>query len=287
MMTNRFFEKIVERINSDSEKYKNVFPIILILPTFIGGLWQILELIFIDPSLIRFFSITQLIADGILILSITIILALYLHLLDKHFDFKNLVKFDLLNTQFNPYQLLAGLVLIICTSSYYYIGFNDVGLDYIENSRIGALLIQLLLAGIFLPLFLKGILVFSREILIISFFKNQELKVKRLKEFKNKKGALYYLVHFISLILMSTTLMLFIISIIVLVEFRNKTIYPQNLENLKNIFKQIHDEFGKNQKASILYFNDTYIFVELENNRTEEKTPKRIKIYKTDDVLFK
>ena len=34
--------------------------------------------------------------------------------------------------------------------------------------------------------------------------------------------------------------------IIVLIQFRNKTIYPQNLENLGNIFEKVHSEYGIN-----------------------------------------
>lgn len=287
MLNNSLFEKTLEKINKNSEKYKNVFPLILILPTLVGGLWQILELIFIDPSLIRFFSITQLISDGILILSIFVIITFYLNFLDKHFDFKDLMKFDLSKTKFNPSQLIGSLILILFTCIYYYVGFNDLGFDYMKNSRIGTLLIQLLLAGIFLPLFLKGILIFSHEIFILFFFNNRELKVRYIREFRNRKGALYYLVHFVSIILMISCIIFFIVSIIVLIEFRNKTIYPQNLENLKNIFKQVHNEFGEKQKSSILYFNDTYIFVELENTKIKHNNPNRIKIYKTDDILFK
>lgn len=55
------FNKILELINSN-------LTIILLVPTILGGVWQLQNLISIDFNLIRYFSITQLIPDGILIL---------------------------------------------------------------------------------------------------------------------------------------------------------------------------------------------------------------------------
>lgn len=285
-MNNKFIDSLLEKINDISDKYKNVFPLILILPTLIGGLWQMLELIFIDPSFIRFFSISQLISDGILILSILSIFGFYIYFLDKHFDFKDLMKFDL-SKKFNISQFIGSLVLILFTSLYYYNVVDDLGFDHILNSQIGKLLVELLLAGVFLPLLLKGILVFSHEILILLFFSKRELKVKHLREFKNRKGTLYCLVHFVSTLLMIFSLIFIIFSIITLIEFRNKVIYPQNLANLQNIYNEVYKEFGKKQKTSILYFNDKFIFVELYNEKNDKKNPSLIKIYKTDDILFK
>ena len=47
---------------------KEYLSFILIIPTFLGGIWQIIELSSISISFIRFFSVTQLIADGLLII---------------------------------------------------------------------------------------------------------------------------------------------------------------------------------------------------------------------------
>lgn len=287
MINDSLFDKTLDKINKNSEKYKNVFPLLLVLPTLIGGLWQILELIFIDPSFIRFFSVTQLISDGILILTIFIIFAIYLNLLDKHFDFKDLVKFDLLKQKFSLSQFGASIMLILCSLGYYYKAFDNLSFDNLEVSRMGKILINLLAAGVFLPLLVKGILLFSHEFCLLLFFRSRELKVQHIRKFRNQKGIIYYLSHFVSIILMISIITFIVISIIVLIQFRNKTIYPQNLENLKNIFKQVHKEFGDKQKSSILYFNDKYIFIELDNEKLNNEKPSHIKIYKTDDILFK
>lgn len=67
----------MENVNSG---FKNLFKklndnlsLILLIPTLLGGIWQIQKLFAIDFNLIRYFSITQLIPDGILILIYLII----------------------------------------------------------------------------------------------------------------------------------------------------------------------------------------------------------------------
>lgn len=55
----------------DNSIYKNVkenLSIILLLPAILGSIWQIAELASIQTAFIRFFSVTQLVADGALIL---------------------------------------------------------------------------------------------------------------------------------------------------------------------------------------------------------------------------
>lgn len=47
---------------------KEYFTIMLFLPTLLGGLRQLYQLVSLSPSLIQFFSISQLLIDGILIL---------------------------------------------------------------------------------------------------------------------------------------------------------------------------------------------------------------------------
>lgn len=46
---------------------------IVLVPTFIGGIWQIMELAWLDTSYVRFFSLSQLASDGLLILFVIFI----------------------------------------------------------------------------------------------------------------------------------------------------------------------------------------------------------------------
>lgn len=63
---NKFFEALLA--NSVMTFLKEYFTIILFLPTLLGGLRQLYQLVSLSPSLIQFFSISQLLIDGILIL---------------------------------------------------------------------------------------------------------------------------------------------------------------------------------------------------------------------------
>ncbi|MCT4327738.1 hypothetical protein [Chryseobacterium indologenes] len=63
---NKFFETILA--NSLMTFLKEYFTIILFIPTLLGGLRQLYQLVSISPSLIQFFSISQLLIDGILII---------------------------------------------------------------------------------------------------------------------------------------------------------------------------------------------------------------------------
>jgi len=49
---------------------KDNISIIILVPTFLGGMWQIIELASIGTPFIRFFSASQLVSDGLLILFI-------------------------------------------------------------------------------------------------------------------------------------------------------------------------------------------------------------------------
>ena len=55
--------KILELYN----KLKENYGMIAIIVSFLGGIWQLIQLSIISPQLIRFFSISQLVADGLLI----------------------------------------------------------------------------------------------------------------------------------------------------------------------------------------------------------------------------
>ena len=60
------------------------------------------------------------------------------------------------------------------------------------------------------------------------------------------------------------------------------------------MFQKVHKDFGNNVKPSLLYFNDKYLFVELESKINSEKNKEteieikenQIVVYKTEDILF-
>ena len=94
---------------------KDFFPIIILIPTIIGGIWQILELMTIDPSFLRFFSISQLVSDGILIITLLTIIIVYLLLLKKKFNLKDLGNVNFEKNQFNLKNFIASILLFFNT----------------------------------------------------------------------------------------------------------------------------------------------------------------------------
>jgi len=55
---------------------KEYLPLIILVPALLGGIWQIIELSSISIAYIRFFSVTQILPDGLVILILTITFAI-------------------------------------------------------------------------------------------------------------------------------------------------------------------------------------------------------------------
>ena len=63
---------MIENLKIEINRIKDNLSMIVLLPTLLGGAWQLFELSSISTSFVRFFSVGQLIGDGILILFIGI-----------------------------------------------------------------------------------------------------------------------------------------------------------------------------------------------------------------------
>ena len=266
---------------------KDFFPIIILIPTIIGGIWQILELMTIDPSFLRFFSISQLVSDGILIITLLTIVIVYLLLLNKKFNLKDLGNVNFEKNQFNLKNFIASILLFfiyIFMILYVYYTYN---LDDIKSYRVKELLILLLGIGFFIPLLLENIISITIELLKLIFGDITDWKA----QLQNKKSSFYKTINILSIIILIGKIIIFFGAFSIFIEFRKKIILPENLENLKSVKDEIKKEYGQNQKFSILYLNDKYIFIELDNQFRENDInnikPKKIKIYRTEDILFK
>lgn len=56
------------KVNGVGNFIKDYLSVIILIPAFIGGIWQLIELMSISMPNIRFFSISQIVPDGLLIL---------------------------------------------------------------------------------------------------------------------------------------------------------------------------------------------------------------------------
>ncbi|MFC6269808.1 hypothetical protein [Frigoriflavimonas asaccharolytica] len=114
--------EILKRYYENVRNYKDVFPLILILPTLIGGFWQLLELVVIDPAFLRFFSVSQLIPDGLLILAIVAVVYLMFKISNWHYNFKKITEIDNLD-KFSLRNLFSGIAIVLMFAlilGYYY-----------------------------------------------------------------------------------------------------------------------------------------------------------------------
>lgn len=59
--------------NNFLEVFRENFSIIIAIPTILGGLWQVISLVLISPIFLRFFSLSQLISDGIFVALLIIV----------------------------------------------------------------------------------------------------------------------------------------------------------------------------------------------------------------------
>ncbi|MCG2611493.1 hypothetical protein LZZ90_08230 [Flavobacterium sp. SM15] len=251
---------------------KDNLNLIIILPPLLGGLWQIIELSSISFSFIRFFSVTQMIPDGLLVLLILSIMSLSVYWI--YFLFKTLKEKaeketdkdeePSLNVVNNKRQwkgviyfaIYIGLIFLLVRVSSYFI--NNI--EY-TISIFGFLPVNILLSFL----------------IFVSwhyFEENWVLdKKKRLKEL-DLLILLYILVEFMCFLYF-------------IVAFHHAFMLPKELNNIQNLECKIKS-VEPTLKMEILYANDKYIFVgHREPSKEKEGRTELtdIRIFKFEDLL--
>ncbi|KIM11484.1 MAG: hypothetical protein KU37_04550 [Sulfuricurvum sp. PC08-66] len=260
---------------------KEYMPFILLFPTILGGLWQIIELSSMSMSYIRFFSATQLLADGLVILMLIIsffIAALFFSNLSKsrttkktpkyifsvnkpeNFIAKNIILNSIKNTKNSIlYSFLSNISILFFDIFIYYFfnyfyeetyaNFQDTFLGFIFYFMFLILFIFMLF--LHYEIFIKP----YRTILRTTFFEEKDIFIIK--------------VAFIATI------------IFIFATFFHRTfLIPNNLLNLKNIEKYLNNQSYNTN--SVNYYNDKYIFIE-HNNGDNNKSIEIIKFEKLFD----
>nr|WP_314896372.1 hypothetical protein [uncultured Flavobacterium sp.] len=214
---------------------------IAIVPTVLGGVWQLFMLGSISSNMIRFFSISQLISDGLLVLGFFIL----------------------------PISIVYPIIK----------NRNKEKIDPLPTSKTENVLI---ISSLICIIVLMAILLSDIKILI------------QLKDFNSLKGLLMIVCVFNAIIYTSfrkfiherLTIELFII-IIILINFIITTVafykVSKDISGIKNIeilISNIEKEDCYSKVPDILYFNDKYIFIQL-----EKRNKKSILIKKFDDLF--
>lgn len=234
---------------------KNHLSTIILIPAFVGGIWQLIELMSISMPYIRFFSISQIVPDGLLILmflsfvGISTMLPAFLDaILPKKKDRSNevvvasetkLKRENKKNITFILFYFFVFYGLGIAYFTYLYQFFQSKSSLNLHASM--ALVICLIC---------NALLIKCSNLLAIS---NKE----NLKLFNIPLLALYMLIGYFFCQRIHNTFLL--------------TDNLDNIENVQCVLKQKYPH----SKNEILYFNDKYIFIDVTDTlKLDQKTKK-------------
>ena len=284
-------EETSNKFSEYSSWLKENLNIVVLVPTVVGGIWQVLELLTISPSYIRFFSITQVVSDGLL--SLFIITMIYLAI---KLGFMRFITSKLENPEKLNVNLIIGkIAYLIFTSgiSWYLICFQLIPLTKLipENNSFFGLLLAIVIAIITLGFLIHNIITFINTLRLIPLLNKYISKI--VESLSNDKttesdnsdisvelnGSLKKTI--LGLIILFLSFKFLIIPLFGLIgQFRTEFILPSNFKNLEFIKCKINSVYKKSTDFKIEYLNDTYIFVSVLQDDNEE-----ILVLKFDELM--
>lgn len=221
--------------------------LILLIPALLGGVWQIIELSQMSFSYVRFFSPSQVLADGLLILILLIFFAgtfFFLYIIYNHYIKKSVSVYDSFDNEnlhkttkkYNYIKCLFLFILYIVL-----LLFEIYALSKIlkKPDSFFTILILFPVAAIILYLALTSWMFANLSIVSTWFYKNM----------LRHTIWLWFATIFISFLLMASS-------------FRESFALPNDLINADIIIHQIA-EANPGTQPVIEYNNDKYLFIEL------------------------
>ncbi len=254
---------------------KEYLPLLVLIPTLIGGIIQIIQLLSLSSTFIRFFSITQALIDGLLSLTFIVVFTILLFALISlpRPLYKGLRK-EILDSNWNKilkkiilflFDMIAYNIIIFC-SLLCLIFFIHSDFKISEVYRI--------------VLFLSV----STSILCYALLNIKQNKSESDPEEANTSSS----INWNHLTIYYLTCLFFILYMINGVNSRIYDIY--NKENIYCYLKNQEFKYAV-RDCEIQYFNDTYIFVKLhfkdtmENPLPENQKRSMIAVLKFDQLL--
>jgi hypothetical protein len=265
---------------------KEHIPLLILLPTILGGFWQLFELISIDISFVRFFSITQLIQDGILILCYLVFLAFFLFVV-------TFILMAFIGLFYTIFKKLIFKNINFLKSKFFDDGNFDIrSTSYITNIfYLINLCLPLILVFSYLPSFqietsenrfvsnnfiLRGVIISLLYISYNLFDEFFDADISEEKRFFTPRVKMFFLITSITFIFLSTMFFL---------KYASK---PTNLKN----YLYVENNQGINNKSEnqtrIKYMNDKYLFV-INSYKADDSTNSKIEyeVLKIDDLFQK
>lgn len=242
----------------------------------IGAIIQIRELASIHVSYIRFFSVTQLISDGALVLLmaafITIIAFITTKFLTPTSVAKQLIIDIKKNRSFSYFEKYVRyfcmfLGSIACVGAFMEIRVADIQKDMC----VSMILISLMFAYLTYSAF------------YYSVFDDYLQKTNDRFLLFGKYNFKDYYTSFNRFMVIATAMVICIVVVKSIFLFPAASRLPYNLENYSKVAEKVEEDYKHINQHRLLYFNDTYAFIEISKN---EDAKGKIVIYKTDDLMF-
>ncbi|HSD14510.1 MAG TPA: hypothetical protein VLB74_07670, partial [Flavobacterium sp.] len=226
------FKKSLDSINQ-------YLSLIIIVPALLGGLWQIIELSRISFSFIRFFSVSQIIPDGLLILLFVLTFGVSSLILIWFIERYSKQKSDLKNEKENRlHGIIFILLFIVCCVVIFF--FNKFVIENIEH-------------------FINLVIFFPINILICSIAYTSYSQASNEFRSLTSKMFSYAVFELVQTIFICAYLIIFIFLI---AKFHEVFFLPNELRNIDNLICKI-EKVEPYTNHEILYTNDKYIFVRL------------------------
>ncbi len=275
---------------------KNTLPIFILVPTILGGLWQIIYLLSIGVSYIRFFSITQLISDGIILIILISIMALVPFVV--YSLGKNLQR-DIRNSNLKSPISIIFMVTILTLSFSALLYVTILGFQYLNSHFTDKISpsIEVLIIVFFLPVLSVYIISENRlKEAFRTYYNNKSFARNVIKtKFLNGINKISEFWHILDSIVVVFSFMTWIlVSFRILFSF-GQYYLPENLDNLSRINDVVKREYNLEPKDfTISYFNDTYIFIKYTNltkeqvnelDKNHSRIPYNVIMLKTDSIF--
>ncbi|MCG3688152.1 hypothetical protein ACN4FE_08215 [Aliarcobacter butzleri] len=268
------------KLNKIYKTIQDNLAIIILLPTIFGGLWQLIELSSLSFSFVRFFSVTQLLPDGLLILTMIILLYIaYYFGVNKHkfkynrkilnlktkkpnnFNFiKNLQSSQKLKYVDNPIyrkeNIFFELLIIILSPILFYLFFKLTNIydELINDFNFIFFVITFYFIILFLNIFLSSLF-----ILFVHFFESKSFS--KVKEYCIDKPVIKeFLLFPVKMLILILIILVILFPMKIGSFFHEKYLLPKNLKNLEYLDKTLNNKNYQSNK--IVYLNDKYIFIE-------------------------
>ncbi|MGR3809588.1 hypothetical protein [Jiulongibacter sp. NS-SX5] len=254
-------------LNQINELIKEYHKTLLVLILIVGGTYQIINLMLLGSGFIRYFSLTQLISDGLPAFFVSIILILIFIQIKKRslLLLKNYSKNRFII--FYVILVLSGLILIfwpnkITIDKFPLIVTNATGL----SSNMFNTLVELFF-------FLSLAYYFFSELFCLKKYIEME-KSSKTKEFDtipNLSGIRGFLIELaISLLSIPLMVSIFIIPLTILFKIffsfdsiNQEFIHPEQFLNRKILVERVSSKFNS-ENVSIKYSTDDYVFIEVD-----------------------